>query len=51
MNLNWLDFIIKYFVNRFWFFKFLILVGITVGAFFIPDGTFHDGTFLVKLFL
>uniref|UniRef100_A0A8C9VYW6 Serine incorporator 2 n=1 Tax=Scleropages formosus TaxID=113540 RepID=A0A8C9VYW6_SCLFO len=24
----------------FWFFKFLILVGITVGAFFIPDGTF-----------
>uniref|UniRef100_A0A673HN38 Serine incorporator 1-like n=1 Tax=Sinocyclocheilus rhinocerous TaxID=307959 RepID=A0A673HN38_9TELE len=28
--------------NGFWFFKFLILVGITVGAFFIPDGTFHD---------
>uniref|UniRef100_A0A3B4XQS9 Serine incorporator 2 n=1 Tax=Seriola lalandi dorsalis TaxID=1841481 RepID=A0A3B4XQS9_SERLL len=27
--------------NGFWFFKFLILVGITVGAFFIPDGTFH----------
>lgn len=26
--------------NGFWFFKFLILVGITVGAFFIPDGTF-----------
>ncbi|XP_012988283.1 serine incorporator 1 isoform X2 [Esox lucius] len=25
----------------FWFFKFLILVGITVGAFFIQDGTFH----------
>uniref|UniRef100_A0A667Z0G1 Serine incorporator 2 n=1 Tax=Myripristis murdjan TaxID=586833 RepID=A0A667Z0G1_9TELE len=30
--------------NGFWFFKFLILVGITVGAFFIPDGTFHTGT-------
>lgn len=29
---------------RFWFFKFLILIGITVGAFFIPDGTFHAGT-------
>ncbi|CAG6015766.1 unnamed protein product, partial [Menidia menidia] len=28
--------------NGFWFFKFLILVGITVGAFFIPDGTFHS---------
>ncbi|XP_023663444.1 serine incorporator 2 [Paramormyrops kingsleyae] len=27
--------------NGFWFFKFLILVGITVGAFFIPDGTFN----------
>ncbi|XP_044064070.1 serine incorporator 2 isoform X3 [Siniperca chuatsi] len=27
--------------NGFWFFKFLILIGITVGAFFIPDGTFH----------
>ncbi|XP_010791143.1 serine incorporator 3-like, partial [Notothenia coriiceps] len=25
----------------FWFFKFLILVGITVGAFFIPDGIFN----------
>uniref|UniRef100_A0AAY4ACP7 Uncharacterized protein n=1 Tax=Denticeps clupeoides TaxID=299321 RepID=A0AAY4ACP7_9TELE len=28
--------------NGFWFFKFLMLVGITVGAFFIPDGTFHN---------
>ncbi|XP_066530038.1 serine incorporator 2 [Hoplias malabaricus] len=27
--------------NGFWFFKFLILVAITVGAFFIPDGTFN----------
>ncbi|XP_076013326.1 serine incorporator 2 [Genypterus blacodes] len=27
--------------NGFWFFKFLILVGITVGAFFIPDGLFN----------
>ncbi|KAB5517866.1 hypothetical protein PHYPO_G00172140 [Pangasianodon hypophthalmus] len=27
--------------NGFWFFKFLILVGITVGAFYIPDGTFN----------
>ncbi|NWZ17846.1 SERC2 protein, partial [Agelaius phoeniceus] len=26
--------------NGFWFFKFLILVGITVGAFYIPDGAF-----------
>ncbi|KAA8586057.1 hypothetical protein FQN60_007626 [Etheostoma spectabile] len=27
--------------NGFWFFKFLLLVGIAVGAFFIPDGTFN----------
>lgn len=27
--------------NGFWFFKFLLLIGIIVGAFFIPDGTFH----------
>ncbi|XP_077193252.1 serine incorporator 2 [Paroedura picta] len=26
--------------NGFWFFKFLILIGITVGAFYIPDGSF-----------
>ncbi|NWZ84411.1 SERC2 protein, partial [Poecile atricapillus] len=26
--------------NGFWFFKFLLLVGITVGAFYIPDGAF-----------
>lgn len=29
---------------RFWFFKFLLLVGLTVGAFFIPDGIFTTGT-------
>uniref|UniRef100_A0A452R431 Serine incorporator 2 n=1 Tax=Ursus americanus TaxID=9643 RepID=A0A452R431_URSAM len=28
--------------NGFWFFKFLILVGITVGAFYIPDGSFTN---------
>ncbi|KAG7245264.1 hypothetical protein INR49_023873 [Caranx melampygus] len=27
--------------NGYWFFKFLVLVGITVGAFFIPDGVFN----------
>ncbi|XP_073678607.1 serine incorporator 2 [Garra rufa] len=27
--------------NGFWFFKFLILVALTVGAFFIPDGMFN----------
>ncbi|XP_016399853.1 serine incorporator 2-like [Sinocyclocheilus rhinocerous] len=27
--------------NGFWFFKFLILVALTVGAFFIPDGAFN----------
>lgn len=28
--------------HRFWFFKFLIFVGITVGAFYIPDGSFSN---------
>ncbi|XP_006862244.1 PREDICTED: serine incorporator 2 [Chrysochloris asiatica] len=28
--------------NGFWFFKFLIFVGITVGAFYIPDGSFSN---------
>uniref|UniRef100_G3SX22 Serine incorporator 2 n=1 Tax=Loxodonta africana TaxID=9785 RepID=G3SX22_LOXAF len=28
--------------NGFWFFKFLALVGITVGAFYIPDGSFSN---------
>lgn len=28
--------------NGFWFFKFLVLVGITVGAFYIPDGSFSN---------
>ncbi|XP_057412269.1 serine incorporator 2 isoform X2 [Balaenoptera acutorostrata] len=28
--------------NGFWFFKFLVFVGITVGAFYIPDGSFSD---------
>ena len=35
-----------YFISvplSFWFFKFLVLVGITVGAFFIPDGIFTTG--------
>lgn len=27
----------------FWFFKFLVLLGITVGAFYIPDGAFTSG--------
>ncbi|XP_072226265.1 serine incorporator 1-like [Leuresthes tenuis] len=27
--------------NGFWFFKFLALVGLTVGVFFIPDGSFN----------
>lgn len=31
---------------RFWFFKFLILVGITVGAFYIPDGSFPKSRWL-----
>lgn len=30
-------------LRRFWFFKFLLLVGITVGAFYIPDGSFNMG--------
>ncbi|XP_067862959.1 serine incorporator 1-like [Heptranchias perlo] len=33
--------------NGFWFFKFLALVGITVGAFFIPDGTFTTVWFYI----
>ncbi|XP_049630792.1 serine incorporator 2 [Suncus etruscus] len=28
--------------NGFWFFKFLIFVSLTVGAFYIPDGSFTD---------
>lgn len=34
----------------FWFFKFLVLVGITVGAFFIPDGDFNAGNGAASLF-
>ncbi|XP_035765589.1 serine incorporator 2-like [Neolamprologus brichardi] len=35
--------------NGFWFFKFLVLVGITVGAFFIPDGDFNTGMVLATV--
>lgn len=35
-----------HFSCRFWFFKFLILVGITVGAFYIPDGSFPKSRWL-----
>lgn len=31
------------FSHSFWFFKFLVLVGITVGSFYIPDGAFSSG--------
>ncbi|XP_055979497.1 serine incorporator 2 [Sorex fumeus] len=31
--------------NGFWFFKFLLFVGITVGSFYIPDGSFTDSLF------
>lgn len=31
------------FSHSFWFLKFLVLVGITVGAFYIPDGAFTSG--------
>ncbi|KAI1231293.1 Serine incorporator 2, partial [Lamprotornis superbus] len=37
--------------NGFWFFKFLVLVGITVGAFYIPDGAFTSGEELPVLSL
>ncbi|KAM9213068.1 serine incorporator 2 [Leptosomus discolor] len=33
--------------NGFWFFKFLVLVGITVGAFYIPDGAFTSVWFYI----
>ncbi|XP_014446921.1 serine incorporator 2 [Tupaia chinensis] len=33
--------------NGFWFFKFLVLLGITVGAFYIPDGSFSNIWFYV----
>lgn len=36
-----------FFLFSFWFFKFLALVGITVGAFFIPDGEFTTGRMCV----
>ena len=29
--------------SRFWFFKFAAAIGITVGAFFIPEGPFTTG--------
>ena len=29
--------------SRFWFFKFLILIGLCVGAFYIPRGDFGTG--------
>ncbi|KAM8867386.1 serine incorporator 3 isoform 1-T1 [Synchiropus picturatus] len=33
--------------NRFWLFKFALLVGITVGAFYIPNGPFINTWFMV----
>ncbi|KFQ15150.1 Serine incorporator 2, partial [Leptosomus discolor] len=33
--------------RSFWFFKFLVLVGITVGAFYIPDGAFTSVWFYI----
>lgn len=38
-----------FFSLSFWFFKFLVLVGITVGAFFIPDGDFNTGMVLATV--
>nr|CAB3265984.1 serine incorporator 1-like [Phallusia mammillata] len=35
--------------NGFWFFKFLVLVGITVGAFFIPKGDFSIAWYYIGL--
>ncbi|ELW48644.1 Serine incorporator 2 [Tupaia chinensis] len=35
--------------NGFWFFKFLVLLGITVGAFYIPDGSFSNSLFFFTL--
>ncbi|XP_059172902.1 serine incorporator 3-like isoform X2 [Physella acuta] len=35
--------------NGFWFFKVLIMVGICVGAFFIPEGTFGQAWMVIGL--
>lgn len=43
--------IIVFWLFSFWFFKYLILVGIAVGAFFIPEGTFAQGNTTVFVFL
>lgn len=33
-------------LRRFWFFKYAIVVGIAVGAFFIPGNEFATGTWI-----
>uniref|UniRef100_A0A8C5EL91 Serine incorporator 2-like n=1 Tax=Gouania willdenowi TaxID=441366 RepID=A0A8C5EL91_GOUWI len=35
--------------NGVWFLKFLVLLAITVGAFYIPDGTFHTVWFYIGM--
>jgi len=36
-----------YIVFRYWLIKFLILIGLCVGAFFIPRGDFGIGMFVI----
>ena len=35
--------------NGFWFFKILIIIGICIGAFFIPNHGFAPSKYLIKL--
>jgi len=44
-----LEFYLFCFLCRFWFVKIAIFIGILVGAFYIPRGTFGTGILMINI--